>query len=197
MQRIKVELQEYDSIKNKKVFCNGIEILNAILYKADSDDLVLLGDGASKKCRLKLKEPLFGGVPDENNNDEWRKFARLLGMHLEFEDNKLILKAHWFVGTTRLPVEDGEFIVQVKPKIENLNSSRMLVETLSHPQVAPHIKMGETYEILTDAEPIEIEEVPSDYLLFLMIHYLKILNDLVRRGFRGATSPLRRTSGAG
>ncbi len=130
---------------------------------------------------------LPGSEEERERQTKLKRIKRkLLGLQRRFsyEKEKFVLKATFIVGVTRIYLEEKEIILTVKPKIENLNSSRMLVETLSHPQVAPHIKMGETYEILTDAEPIEIEEVPSDYLLFLMIHYLKILNDLVRRGLQ-------------
>ena len=141
---------------------------------------------------------LPGSEEERERQTKLRRIKRkLLGLQrrYSYEKEKFVLKATFIVGVTRIYLKGKEIILTVKPKIENLNSSRMLVETLSHPQVAPHIKMGETYEILTDAKPIEIEEVPNDYLLFLMIHYLKILNDLVRRGlqrnYRTTTENLR------
>ena len=201
--RLRIELQEYDFVKdstgNKKFFCENDEIHNATLfyeYSPDGSHYLILKDGEnSEKCRFKLKEPLLENIPDEEKESDWSKFARFLGLHVEFENLRPVLKAHWFVGITRLLVENGEIIVQVKPKMDNLNSIGMLMEVLSHPQVSPHIKSGETYEILTNERPIELEEVPDDYLLFLLIHYLKILNDLLKRGlqkgYRRATENLR------
>ncbi|NPB03123.1 MAG: hypothetical protein GXO39_01745 [Thermotogae bacterium] len=152
----------------------------------------IAGDGHSIKLKygesgeeFPLKEGFtFKKPPDDRNSDDYKESARLLGLHPEQQDNALILKAHWFVGITRIPVKEGELILQVKPKIENLDSSRMLIDVLSHPEVSRHVEWGKMYEILTDQPPVEVEDVPADYLLFLLIHYMKVLYDLTRRGLR-------------
>ncbi len=103
---------------------------------------------------------------------------------MEFKDGKPVLKAHWFVGITRLPVEEGEIIVQVKPKIENLDLTEMFMNVLSHPVVSAHFRIGEAFHIDIDEEPIEMEEVPREYLLFLALQYMYVLNNLVKRGLQ-------------
>ncbi len=194
--KLHIEVQEYDFItdgENKRILCDGEDIQketqNARLIYESPFELVLKvveGDGKdSEKCRFKLKEPLFEGIPDEDKDDEWKKFARFLGLHAEFnKDEKPILKAHWFVGITRLPVEEGEIIVQVKPKIENLDLMEMFMEVLSHPIVSAHFRIGDAFHIDIDEEPIEMEEVPREYLLFLALQYMYVLNNLVKRGLQ-------------
>ncbi len=150
-----------------------------LLYRSEKEKGIIEYGGQS----FTLKEPPFDAVPDENSED-WLRFARLLGLHPEQQDGRWVLKAHWFVGITRLPAREGEVVVQVRPKIEGLDSSAMLVEVLSHPVVSRHVEWGKMYEILTDEPPIEVEGVPEDYLLFLAIHYIKVLYGLTRRGLQ-------------
>ncbi len=155
-----------------------------VLYTAEDGHGIKLRYGESGK-EFPLKEGFtFIKPPDNQNSDGYKEFARLLGLHPEQQDNALILKAHWFVGITRLPVEEGEIILQVKPKIQNLDSSQMLIDVLSHPEVSRHVEWGKMYEILTDQPPIEVEEAPADYILFLVIHYMKVLHDLTKRGLQ-------------
>ena len=163
--KLRIKVQEYDLIENP----DGAYFLAPM-------------EGGNSEERFKLKSP-FINIPDENSED-WLRFARLLGLHPEQQDGKWVLKAHWFVGITRLPAKEGEVVVQVRPKVEGLDASAMLVEVLSHPVVSRHVEWGKMYEILTDEPPIEVEGVPEDYLLFLTIHYIKVLYDLTRRGLQ-------------
>jgi 5-methylcytosine-specific restriction enzyme subunit McrC len=150
-----------------------------LFYKQEGEKWIVEYD----KGKYTLKEPLFEAVPEEDSKD-WQEFARLLGLHGEYEDGKRVLKAYWFVGITRLPLEDGEIIVQVEPKIEGMDLSSMLIKVLSHPVVSRHVHFGKTYEIFTEDPPIDVEDAPKDFLMFLAIHYIKVLYDLVRRGLQ-------------
>ncbi len=127
---------------------------------------------------------IFKMPPDDRDSDGYRRSARFLGLHPEQQNGSLVLKAHWFVGITRLPVEEGEIIVQVKPKIENLDLTEMFMNVLSHPVVSAHFRIGDAFHIDIDEEPIEMEEVPREYLLFLALQYMYVLNNLVKRGLQ-------------
>ncbi|MCF6191911.1 MAG: McrC family protein, partial [Candidatus Hydrothermae bacterium] len=131
-----------------------------------------------------LKEVSFRPCLDDAelpSRDE-KDLGRLLGLCVAPRRNGLYVKAQGYVGITRIPFEGGELILQVKPRLENLDIFRMLVEVLSHPEVAPHVNVGQTYAICTDEPPLDLDVPTTDFLPFLLVHYLQVLEALLKRG---------------
>jgi 5-methylcytosine-specific restriction enzyme subunit McrC len=119
---------------------------------------------------------------------------------------KLKLKVSYFVGVVRLYKDnEKELILCVQPKIDNLDAKKMFLEVLFHPVVRRYVTFGKTYFIDVAEQKIEFKEpekytefkgpgkevdfqVPlqnlSSYMLFLVLHYLRVLRDLIRRGLQ-------------
>lgn len=110
----------------------------------------------------------------------------VLGLHIEVnDDGDLELKVSHFVGVVHIAkTSEDELILRVSPKFDKLCPIKMLIETLSHPIVSKYIKFGKTYEIMTDKEPIRLSSTSSEYVLFLILHYFKVLYDLIKRGLQ-------------
>jgi len=103
----------------------------------------------------------------------------ILGLHKD--ENREKLKVSHFVGVVCIA---NEIVLRVKPKFGDICPIKMLIETLSHPIVSKYIKFGKTYEIMTDKEPIRLSSTSSEYVLFLILHYFKVLYDLIKRGLQ-------------
>ncbi len=111
--------------------------------------------------------------------------GRTLGLSLDEKEKQL--KASHFVGVVRLTdSEKDEVIFQVKPKVANASPIKMLIKVLSHPVVSSHVEFEKMYKVMTDQKPIpsDMVRVSPEYILFLVLHYFKVLNDLIKRGLQ-------------
>ncbi len=157
---IKLEAEEYEEIK-----CSD----GNVKFELYEDNIKKLKEIAGFKANLELN-------PNNGN---------ILGLHIDIDNGKLKLKASHFVGVVRIAkTSEDELIFRVRPKFGELCPIKMLIETLSHPVVSKHIKIQETYSIMTDQEPIRLSHLPSEYILFLILHYFRVLHDLIKRGLQ-------------
>ncbi len=124
-------------------------------------------------CTLDDAETRFSPDDLKGNN------RRLLGLVLDRSEGKLYASS--LVGIVPLPGFRDVYL-QVLPKMEELDAAAMFATVISHPVVGRRMPFGEVFEILTEEQPVEVEDVPSVYFPMLFLSYLHVLNRLVQRG---------------
>jgi 5-methylcytosine-specific restriction enzyme subunit McrC len=124
---------------------------------------------------------------DEETLKKFDKFynennPKYLGIHREFEDNEIKLKSYYYIGYRWL---DDEEYIHISPKSYKgyqIDYLGMFLSCLKDPIVSNHL--GETYEIFFNEKWIEVDS-NKDYITpFLIIHFLKIVNKITKKGLK-------------
>lgn len=98
------------------------------------------------------------------------------------EGDKRRIETSYYIGVDWLKKE--ELVIQVEPKINSgiaqTNYLKMLSVAMSHPGTSDLVK--DIYEIKFDAEPIEINQQDDLLTPLLVIQYVNLLKNIVRKG---------------
>lgn len=90
-------------------------------------------------------------------------------------------KANYYVGLDWL--KEGELALCVRPKMESIDYQRMFMACLNNTHAAKHIKS--IYHIYEKKKPITISQQRFfDLTPFLVLHFLQVLQSIVRRGLK-------------
>ena len=104
---------------------------------------------------------------------------KYLGIHYEWnesiEDKEL--KSGYFIGVCW--IIKNESVLQVNPKIKNLDYLEIFLKCLSNPTVAKHF--DDTYKIFFDEPLIEIDARHFKITPLLIVHFLLVLIQPCRR----------------
>lgn len=73
-------------------------------------------------------------------------------------------------------------VIEVKPKIENIDFVKMLFSSLKHPEVTKEI--DELFIVKWEEEAIEIEQKKDLLTPFLVIEFLALLKNIVKKGLK-------------
>ena len=92
------------------------------------------------------------------------------------------LEASYFVGVAWL-IEDNLPVV-VKPKVHNVDIAEMLIQALSISSDKEASYFSKCYKISFNEPTIETEEEQSELTPILVIHYISLLENLVKHGLK-------------
>ncbi len=102
-----------------------------------------------------------------------------LGLHYELEKGQPVVKAYYYIGLCWL--EENETLM-VKPKIDNLNYLKMFMDCFKQPEISEHL--NKIYKIYIDEPPISIENNPFELTPFLIVHFLNVVESIVKKGLK-------------
>ena len=96
------------------------------------------------------------------------------------------LRAGYYVGAAWL--RSGALVVQVTPKVPNIDHAGMLFACLRHPSVAPYV--AGLYTLQADAPLIAVERQHDLLTPLLVTHFLQLLRAIVRKGVKKGYVPV-------
>lgn len=104
---------------------------------------------------------------------------RLLGLDYAF-CNKKICASH-FIGADWVDRKKG-IAMEVRPKIDGIDLQRMFMYCFKYQDVGE--RLDDVFYVRTDDKPIELEA--GDFALepLIIIYFLQVVNDIVRKGLR-------------
>ena len=90
------------------------------------------------------------------------------------------LQTSYFIGIDWLKVNHS--IIQVNPKIKNLDFMSMFLECLNSPNLNKEI--SRIYKIDLDNPKVEIDSIPFEITPMLIIHFLSVMRNLASKGLK-------------
>ncbi len=142
---------------------------------------------------IKISEDLLNtlkthSIPyEEPNSDDIEKIDNL-GLYLKFDNGIFKLHSYYFIGVWWL--KEGETYktyIRVKPKdYKNrcANPIAMLLEIIKDSEIANSSEFKNTFRIDLQSPFIELDSEDRTFILFVIIKYLSVLENLVRKGLR-------------
>lgn len=99
-------------------------------------------------------------------------------------DNAFRLKLSYYVGVDRIPNTNQP--IYVEPKLNETDSQtdylKMLFSALKHPEVSKYT--DELFEIKSKEEPIRITQQQDLLTPLLVVQFLRVVKDIVRKGLK-------------
>lgn len=92
------------------------------------------------------------------------------------------LRASYYIGATWLVPNDSSLIVL--PKVENIDITEMLVKALLINNESDVHYFSKCYKIYFDQPAIEVKDNLSQLTPLLIVHYISLLESLVRQGIK-------------
>lgn len=110
--------------------------------------------------------------------DNREQEARYLGLK-PLDGKGSALRAGFFVGLVRI----SNYVLEAKPRFENLDFARMFAACSDDPVVAEHLLSDTLFVWPSEEQWIEVEPAPW-FAPLLAIAFLQALNELCRRHLR-------------
>jgi len=133
-----------------------------------------------------LLEELYKlGISGEEPDSDEVETVNKLGLFLKFEKGKFKLCSYYFIGVWWL--KEGETFVRVKPKAYKnkfTDPFKMLLEITQDRYVTDNPHFKKVFKVDTEKPFINLETEDANFLLFLIIFYLSILEQIVKKGLR-------------
>ncbi len=102
---------------------------------------------------------------------------KYVGLHINRQNQ---LSTSYFIGCKWL--DEGKYALVVKPKIHNLDYLKMFLHCLSSPVTSK--ALSQVYKIDLKAPPIELPAETFDLTPFIIIHFLSVLKQIIRKGLK-------------
>lgn len=156
----------------------------------ENEELFYLVD--NKKCSVKKYsrqeiEKNLSKISNSNNPNP----EKLLGIHWGYNYKEECYQSHYYIGLGWLE-EKSNKAIQINPKMENLDFLKIFMDCFNEPKILKELnqkrgkdkKAEEIYKIFFDQKQIKTDSMDFEITPFLILHYLKVLENLVKKGLK-------------
>jgi hypothetical protein len=120
-------------------------------------------------------------LADENRKKENPGITKVKAFGINIPRNDGVYWTGYYIGLDWLRLDEKHtYPLSVSPKIDNLDYEKMFAECLKHPETRKEV--ANIYDIRINEKPIEPPESgKSDFMFLIILHYLKLLHDLLKK----------------